>query len=50
MAMEAQLAGWQLAEINGDRRNALRLRGNLQEAARHHNMGRILSRIQQSST
>jgi tetratricopeptide (TPR) repeat protein len=47
---EAQLAAWQLAQNNGDRTNASRLRRNLQDTARQHGMGRILSRIQQLST
>jgi hypothetical protein len=48
--MEAQLAAWRLAEINGDRANAPRMRRKLQDTAQQHDMGRILSRTQKTSS
>jgi tetratricopeptide (TPR) repeat protein/predicted Ser/Thr protein kinase len=49
-SMEAQLAAWRLAEINVDRANALRMRRKLQDSARQHDMGRILSLTEKTST
>jgi hypothetical protein len=49
-SLEARLAAWQLAQTNGDRKSAKRLRKDLEETARKHNMGRILARIRQLST
>jgi len=49
-SLEAQLAGWQLAQANRDQTSAIRLRKDLEKAARNHNMGRILARMQQVST
>ncbi len=49
-SLEARLAAWQLAQTNGDRTSALRMRKGLETAASNHNMGRIIARIQQLST
>jgi tetratricopeptide (TPR) repeat protein len=49
-SLEVKLAAWQLAQSNGDKASALRLRKDLEKAARVHDMGRILARIQQLST
>jgi tetratricopeptide (TPR) repeat protein len=49
-SLEAQLAGWQLAQSNRDQTSAIRLRKDLEKAARNHNMGRILARMQKVST
>jgi tetratricopeptide (TPR) repeat protein len=49
-SLEAQLAAWQLAQSNGDRGSAMRLRKDLEKTARDHDMGRILARIQVLST
>jgi hypothetical protein len=49
-SMEAQLAAWRLAEIKVDRANALRMRRKLQDSARQHDMGRILSLTEKTST
>jgi hypothetical protein len=49
-SLEAQLAAWQLAQINRDQTSATRLRKDLEKSARDHNMGRILARVQQLST
>jgi tetratricopeptide (TPR) repeat protein len=49
-SLEAQLAAWQLAQINRDQTSATRLRKDLEKTARSHNMGRILARTQQLST
>jgi tetratricopeptide (TPR) repeat protein len=49
-SLEAQLAAWQLAQIDRDQTAATRLRKDLEKSARDHNMGRILARIQQLST
>ena len=49
-SLEAQLAGWQLAQANRDQTSAIRLRKDLEKAARNHNMGRILARMQQVAT
>jgi tetratricopeptide (TPR) repeat protein len=49
-SLEAQLAAWQLAQSNRDPTSATGLRKDLERAARTHNMGRILARIQQLQT
>jgi serine/threonine protein kinase/tetratricopeptide (TPR) repeat protein len=49
-SLEAQLAAWHLAQANRDQTSAVRLRTDLEKAARDHNMGRIHARIQQLST
>jgi len=48
-ALEAKLAAWQLAETSGEQAIAAKLRVELQQTAREHGMGRILTRIQQLS-
>jgi tetratricopeptide (TPR) repeat protein/TolB-like protein len=48
-SLEAQLAAWQLAQTNRDQTSAARLRKDLENAARSHNMGRILARVKQVS-